>query len=94
MSEHHPNMSAERKNLLDQKVAETVNEGMAQGMNPILCVVVLQTYEGLSVRGAADSSVVRDDEKWQTVLEKIKTLIEEYCHGLPALEVVPGSGPS
>jgi len=94
MSEHRPDMSVERKKLLDQKVVETVNEAVARELNPILCVVVLQTFEGLCVRGAADGRLVHDDEKWQAVLEKIRGLVEGYCHELPALKVVPGTGPS
>jgi hypothetical protein len=87
-------MSVQRSKLVDRKIAETASEAVIQGLDPILCVIVLQTCNGLSVRGAGDSGVVPNDEKWEAFLEKVKMLVSEFCSELTGLQIVAGSGPS
>lgn len=90
----HPDMSVQRQKLVERKIAETSNEALVQGMDPFLCVIILQTYNGLTVRGAIDSRVAPNDEKQEVFFAKVKALVAEYCSELPRLQVVTGSGPS
>jgi len=94
VSEHRPDMSMTRQKLLDQKVTETASEAQARGLDPFLCVIVLQTYEGLTVRGAADGRIVQDEEKWEELLAKVGKLVTDYCSELPTIQAVAGTGPS
>jgi len=89
-----PEMSVHRAKLADRKTTETVNEAVVQGMDPFLCVIILQTYNGLTVRGAGDSRVAPNDERQEVFFAKIKALVAEYCSELPGLHIVIGSGPS
>ena len=89
-----PEMSVQRAKLVDRKIAETSNEAVVQGMDPFLCMIVLQTYNGLTVRGAGDSRVVPNDEKLELLFAKVKALVVDYCSDLSGLKVVAGSGPS
>lgn len=90
----NPDLGRQRMNFVNQIVGETVNEAIARGMDPFLCVIILQTYNGLTVRGAGDSRVAPYDEKQEVFLAKIKSLVVEYCSELPGISVVKGSGPS
>ena len=87
-------MNAQRTKLVDRKIAETINEAAAHGMDPFLCVVILQTYNGLTVRGAGDRRVVPNDERLELFFAKVSALVDEHCSQLPGLKVVVGSGPS
>lgn len=93
-SSQKPEMSVRRSKFLDLKLTEISNEAIVQGMNPFLCVIILQTYDGLTIRGAGDSRIVPNDEKLETLLAKMKAIVGEYCYELPTLERVPGSGSS
>jgi hypothetical protein len=88
-----PSMGVQRGKLIDRKVVEIANEAVVQGMEPLLCVIILQTYKGLTIRGAGDSRVVSTDAV-NVFMEKVKAFVVEYCSKLPGLEVVSGSGPS
>jgi hypothetical protein len=89
-----PDMSVQRQKLVERKIAETSNEALVLGMDPFLCVIILQTYNGLTVRGAGDSRIVPVDEKQEVFFAKIKALVTEYCSSLPNISMVTGSGPS
>jgi len=43
-------MSTRRAKLADRKIAETANEAVVEGMDPFLCVIILQTYSTLEVQ--------------------------------------------
>jgi hypothetical protein len=87
-------MSTQRAKLADRKLAEIANEAIGQGMDPFLCVIILQTYNGLTVRGIGDSRVVPADEKQEVFFAKVKALVADYCSELTGLQVVASSGPS
>lgn len=87
-------MSAERKKLLDKKVAETVNQAISQGLDPFFCIIVLQTYEGLTIRCASDDRVLPVDDRLKEFLAKVDALVEEYVSGSSHLRKISGMGPS
>jgi len=86
--------NARRLELLDKKIVETVHEAIVRGLNPFLCVLVLQTFDGLTIRAVGDSRVVPHDEIHDEFLGKMSLLVDEYCSKLSTIEVTPGSGPS
>ena len=68
-----PDMSVQRQKLVERKIAETSNEALVLGMDPFLCVIILQTYNGLTVRGAGDSRIVPVDEKTGSIFREDKS---------------------
>lgn len=89
-----PDQREQRRRLADQKASETVNQSISQGLDPLLCVVVLQTCNGLTVRAASDTRVLPDDDKMEMFLSKVRILVEEFVSASPNLTKVPGTGPS
>jgi hypothetical protein len=89
-----PDTGVQRAELANRKVAETVVEAVVGGLDPFLCIIILQTFSGLTVRSAGDSRIVSEGEKLDVLMAKIKVLVAEYCSELPGVQLVPGSGPS
>lgn len=89
-----PDQSVQRRKLADHKAAELANEAIARGLGPFLCVVVLQTYNGRTVRGICDTRAIPDDDKLALFLAKVSNLVEEFCLSQPNLSPVAGTGPS
>jgi len=84
----------ERKKLLERKLAELVDEASAEGFDPFLCVIIMQTYNSLTVRSAADVGVLPDREGLDVLLAKIQALVVEHVAKSPNLETIPGIGAS
>jgi hypothetical protein len=89
-----PDTSVQRAELASRKIAEAASEAVVRGLDPFLCIIVLQTFSGLTVRSAGDGRVVPEDESLDVLLAKIKVLVVEFCSKLPGIQVVAGSGPS
>lgn len=78
----------QRRCLVDQVLSNMSNEAVSKGLNPFMCVVIMQTFDGLAVRGVSDSRVIPMDGKMDAFLVKIQAIVEEFVD--ETLGTVPG----
>jgi hypothetical protein len=75
--------------IASEKAIQTAGEAICQGLNPFLCVVILQTFDGLSIQATGDYKIVPPNGTVNELIAKINDLITDYCSSLPTLQKIP-----